>query len=227
MTTARWHAKADAYAAAHAQVMGSTPSHHHVCLALSVAQHESGCGDELEGNWGATTVQGLSGPDKAAIMAAGLSAAVPANLARAQALLGDRPGLVLWRDYSQATGWYFTWFFKPANDVQGAAYFVKILVHQRPACAAVLNDPNGTTGQLAEEMYVTSYFLGVHAHDHGGPGDTANIAEYTHSLDLLESGIVAALADWVAPGGGDHVIDGDDAAATSNEPHDTDPPPAA
>jgi hypothetical protein len=214
MTTARWHDKATSYATAHQQVMGAFPSKHHVELALSVAQHESGCGDELAGNWGATTVEGLSSADAAALKAAGISPDIAADLPRAQALLGARHGLVLWRDYSKASGWYFTWFFKPANDVDGAAYFVKVLVQRRPGCAAVLNNPAGTTKQLAAGMYATSYFLGTRAHDHGGPGDAQNIAEYEHGLDLVEPAIVTALADWVVPGGDT----GDAAAGVTSDP---------
>jgi peptidoglycan hydrolase-like protein with peptidoglycan-binding domain len=205
--TNRWLDKATIYTAAYARVFGAAPSRHGVMFGLSVAEHETRCGDALGGNWGGTTAGQLTPYDRAALRAAGLSPSNEADLPKAQALLGPRPNMILGRDTSAQSGWYWIWFFHPATPVDGAAYFVKVLLQQRPACRAVVDDPTGTLDALARAMYASHYFLGVfnpHAvvtyKGKQMPGDEANIEAYRDAIVAIEQVIEESLAGWVPNG---------------------------
>jgi hypothetical protein len=199
----RWVEKAVLYTAAHAKVFGVTPNKHNVLFGLSVAQHETECGDALAGNWGGTTVGQVDAADLAELRAAALSPDDPGDLPKAQALLGDRPGMVLWRDTSAQSGWYWIWFYKPATPVDGAVYFIKVLLEQRPPCRAILDTQTGTLDALARAMYASHYFLGnfnphaiVTYQGQSMAGDEANIESYRDALIAIEQVIVESLAGW-------------------------------
>jgi peptidoglycan hydrolase-like protein with peptidoglycan-binding domain len=199
----RYADKAAIYVAAYTKVMGSSPSKHNVLFGLSVAQHETECGDALAGNWGGTTAKQLSATDRVALANAGLSPDNESDVAKAQTLLGDHPGLILWRDYSAQSGWYWIWFFKPDTPVDGATYFIRVLVSQRPGCKAVMDDTSATLDALARVMYQSHYYLGVfnpHAmvtyRGQSMSGDEANIESYRDALSSIEDVIAESLAGW-------------------------------
>jgi len=200
----RWLNKADIFASAYVEVFKTLPSKHAVLFALAVAEWETGCGDRLHGNWGGTISGQLSASDRAVLLAAGVSPSIPADLAKAQSLLTPPPHAVLGTDTSAQSGPYWIWWYLPATPVDGAVYFVNVLVKQRPTCAVVLADPNGTLDELVRAMYATHYFLGTfnpHADQvtYAGKtmtGDEANIESYRDHLLVLEPGIVASLSSW-------------------------------
>lgn len=186
--TARWLTKANVYAAAYEHVFSKFPSKHHVLFALAVAQLETQCGDLLDGNWGGTTSGHLNAEELSVLANAGLSPDNADDIAKAQAIV-SRPSAVLERD-ADSRGWYWIFFFRPATPVIGAEYFVKILVQQRAACAAILDDDNATFDELARAMYLSHYFSGV------SKDPETNINAYSDRLQAIEPGIVAALNSW-------------------------------
>lgn len=199
----RWNDKASIYVQAYTKVLGTPPSKHNVLFGLSVAQHETECGDALGGNWGGTTASQVDAIDRATLISAGLSADNADALTEAQNLLGERPGLILWRDYSAQSGWYWIWFYRPDSPVDGAVYFIKILIVTRPTCAAVMNDPSGTLDGLARAMYFSHYYLGdynphstVTYNNTQMSGDEANIESYRDALSAIEEQIAESLAGW-------------------------------
>jgi peptidoglycan hydrolase-like protein with peptidoglycan-binding domain len=201
--TNRYADKASIYLQAYKNVVRAIPSKHNVLFGLSVAQHETECGDALGGNWGGTTASQVDAIDRATLNAAGLYPDTSDDLTKAQELLGDRPGLILWRDYSAQSGWYWIWFYRPSSPVDGATYFVKILVATRPTCASIMNDPSGTLDALARAMYATHYFLGdfdpdttVTYNSQQMTGAEANIEAYRDALTSIEGVIEESLAGW-------------------------------
>jgi hypothetical protein len=79
MTLSRWHQKANAFVTAWRRRFGNDPTQHAVVLGLSVAQHETRCGDawpgpdkipntaDDENNWGACTFRAVNAAEYAAI----------------------------------------------------------------------------------------------------------------------------------------------------------------
>ncbi len=195
----RWSDKADIFSAAYVQVFKALPTKQGVLLALAVAEWETGCGDRLHGNWGGTISGQVSDADRAILQAAGVSPGNPQDLVKAQSLLIPPTHAVLGTDTSAQSGPYWIWWYMPATPVDGAIYFVRVLIQQRPTCSSVLADPNGTLDELARAMYATHYFLGTfNSHSaqvvYAGKtmtGDEANIESYRDHLLVLEPGIAA------------------------------------
>jgi hypothetical protein len=203
-TLDRWIAKADAYTAGYLRTLNIAPSKHNVLTALCVAQFETLCGDAEGGNWGGTTVAQLTSDEHARLNVANLSPSNPDDLASARVLLGPQPNKILGQDSDPQAGWYWIWFYHPNTPADGAAYFVKVLVVQRPACKAILEDDNGTLDALARAMYNTNYFSG-HYNPHSAvvtynnkqmTGIEANIESYRDALLRIQPGIVATLTNW-------------------------------
>jgi hypothetical protein len=200
----RWTDKADIFSQAYVQVFKGLPSKHCVLFGLSVAEWETGCGDRLHGNWGGTIQGQLRQSDLDILRAAGLDPSKPADLVKAQSLLIPPAHSLLGRDTSAQSGWYWIWWHLPATPVDGALYFINVLIKQRPSCKAILEDDNATLDALARSMYATHYFLGLfNPHDqavvYNGKymtGEEANIESYRDHLFLIEPGIVAGLAGW-------------------------------
>lgn len=193
----RWISKADAYVSGYLRTMNAVPSKHNVCLALSVAEFETRCGDLAEGNWGGTTAAQLSSEDRQRLVIAGLSPSNPDDLEPARRILGDRPNMILGQDSDPKSGWYWIWFYHPNSPADGAAYFVKVLVQHRPECKSILEDDNGTADQLARAMYASHYFAGhfdPHSSDviYNGQhmtGQEANIEAYRDNLIRIQNNI--------------------------------------
>lgn len=97
---------------------------------------------------------------------------------------------------------YFVWFATFEEDRDGARYFLRILLGANGGRRAryVLDSAGGTARELAAAMYAAGYFWGFHKHDHGGPGDAANIDDYARAVDALAPGLALALGDWKPDG---------------------------
>lgn len=220
MTTIRWHQKADALVQGWSRVFGYAPTLHAVVLALSVAQHETRCGDSWPGefDWGATTLRALTAAERKVLADAGIYPTIGAGrveaAARAQAAL-EAAGLapsngVIHCDSTtddKGTHPYFVYFFRGQDDADGARYFVHLLAEKK-AAKAVLETPAGTEQGLAQAMYRAGYFWGFHPHkkyvgkdgkEHDG--NQENVDDYANSLRALTPGIRLALKDWVPMGG--------------------------
>jgi Putative peptidoglycan binding domain len=203
-TESRWISKADAYVAGYLRTFNAAPSRHNVLTALCVAEFETRCGDLCSGNWGGTTAAQLTADDRTKLSIAGLSPSNPDDLDRARELLGVRPNMVLGQDSDPRAGWYWIWFYRPATPADGAAYFVRVLVLQRPTCKTILEDDDGTLNQLVRAMYATHYFAG-HFDPHNPSvtyngqqmtGAEADIEAYRDGLLRIQPGIVASLMGW-------------------------------
>jgi peptidoglycan hydrolase-like protein with peptidoglycan-binding domain len=204
-TPAQWWDKANAYAAGWAEKLGGSPSLHNTALGLSVAQHETHCGDAWPGehNWGAVQKRLPNEPEKAALAAAGI-VAKPANVKAARDAIaaaiasGTAPPLdseALHVDSSPGKGWYFVYFWAFATDAEGAALFVHVLAQDRPSCQADLESDAADEQQLAADMYETHYYEGFHDPNQPG-GAQANIDDYATALGRWRPQIQAALAGW-------------------------------
>lgn len=203
-TLDRWISKADAYVAGYLRTLNVTPSKHNVTSALCVAEFETRCGDACWGNWGGTTSGQLTSDERNRLSGANLSPSNPDDLVAAQNLLGVQPNKVLGQDSDPRAGWYWIWFYRPSSPADGAAYFVRVLVQQRPNCKAVLDDDNGTLDQLARMLYASKYFAG-HYDPHASSvtyngkqmtGVEADIESYRDSLLRIQPGIIASLTNW-------------------------------
>lgn len=202
MTIERWYQKAQAYCDAWKKVFDEEPSVGNVVLGLSVAQHETRCGDIWPGehNWGAVQKRRLSAEEKKALSEAGVSPA-PVNVPRARDVLRDA-GLAedhgaLHCDSSPTLpkpGWYFVYFWAFPNDAEGAVKFVKILAGQRAGCRAVL-ERTGTEQDLAAAMYSSKYYEGFHDPS-TGDGRAANVSDYASALRRIRHEIFFALESW-------------------------------
>lgn len=225
MTVERWRAKADAFAAGWHAKFNVVPSKHAVILGLSVAQHETRCGDSWEGehNWGAVQKRILTPAEKAVIVKAGL-APHPSKVDDARDVLavavevGDIPApdhCALHVDSSPGKGWYWVFFWAFPSDDEGAAFFIHVLAEQRASCRAVLDNLGGTEHQLAAAMYGkpgSRYFEGfykpgVHYTRSAdgkwveGPagttsGEDLNIGAYASALTKIAPDIRSSLVDW-------------------------------
>lgn len=199
---------------------GRTPSRTAVELVLAVAIHETIAGDAWPGeyNWGAIQARVLTAGEKAAL--AGLPASL-ANVAEARSRLAaaaaagtiqpptrkpgvaDSGGVALHVDSSPLLprpGWYWVFFVANEDDAAGAAVLVHILAEQRASCRAVLEDPNGSARALADAMYRTRYYEGVHDPRQPG-GAEANVTDYASALarHLVEIRAALTAGEWTAP----------------------------
>lgn len=184
MSTERWQAKAESFAVAWRAKFGIFPTNHIITLGLSVAEHETRCGESSVAtrNWGAVQKRGLTPLEKATLTAAGLAPRYPKGdfIPQARAALqaaidaGTIPPLdheELYVDSSptpQGQKWYWVMFWAFPDDEEGAAMFIHVLAEQRASCKAVLESPGGNEQQLATAMYGTPghrYFEGFYKPD--------------------------------------------------------------
>lgn len=217
-TAERWRSKADAFVDGwRAEYGGETPPLHAVILGLSVAQHETHCGDSWPGpdglvgteddenNWGATTLRALNAAERAVLAKAGLAPTVgPGHNERAKAAMDalrasglPLPQGVIHCDSSPRLGPYFVFFASFPTPWEGARYFVHLLCGsggKRPA-HAVLLDPAGTEQQLADAMYRAGYYTGFNDPKQPG-GAQKNVDAYAGSLRAISPGVRAGLAGW-------------------------------
>jgi len=217
-TAERWKAKADALVDGwRAEYNGETPSLHAVVLALTVAQHETHCGDSWPGpdglvgtaddenNWGATTLRALNAAERAVLSAAGLAPTVgPGHNERAKAAMAalklsglPLPQGVIHCDSSPRLGPYFVYFAAFPTPWQGAQYFIHLLCGKggKRQAHAVLLDQAGSEQQLATAMYNAGYYTGFN--DPRLPGGAQkNIDAYAGALRAISPGVRAGLAGW-------------------------------
>lgn len=213
MSIERWYAKGNAYADGWKTLFGVFPSLWNTSLGLSVAQHETQCGDAWqtdglsEHNWGAVQKRKLTPAEHAAILAAGvhllphgsvkeaLAAVAPARAALAAAgFVPDHEALHV--DSNPGPGWYFCFFWAFPTDAEGAAKFVHVLAEQRASCKLLLQN-QGSVAELAAAMYATHYYTGFHD-PHAPGGAQANIDDYANDLRPLFETIMGALASWTS-----------------------------
>lgn len=215
---ARWTAKANAFAMAWLEKFGVFPSVWAIAEACSVAQHETLCGDAWPGeyNWGALQLRKLTPGEKAVLASlkpdprnvkdarAALAAAVTSNA------IPDEPHGALHVDSSPGVGWYWVFFRKCADDVEGAGYFIHVLCEQRPAVRDVLQRALGAWStelfDIADRMYATHYFEGfyVPTNLYKGPDGTMktgaqmNVLDYARALGGIAPTICTTLqqANW-------------------------------
>lgn len=228
MTAARWHDKADAFVHGWRERRGDDPPLHAVVLGLSVAQHETACGDSWPGehNWGAVQKRVPNAAEKALLSQKGIVPS-PKNVAAARAAIAEA-GLpvvdeALHVDSSPGKGWYFVYFWAYQTDVGGASLFVKIIAVNRPACLAILLNDYGSETQLAQAMYNSRYYEGFyektkwytkgadgkwHKWTSADPtpegavqGATLNVRAYAGALAAITPAIRLALKDWHVPSG--------------------------
>ncbi len=195
MIVQRWWNKANAYSAGWESLFQAVPSVHNVCLGLSVAEHETRCGDAWPGefNWGAIQKRGLKPAEQSVLDNLGLFAS-PKNVGPARSALaaaGFKPVQeALHVDSSPGRGWYFKYFWAFEDDTAAAACFIRILAKNRAACKAVLESAESTVFDLAREMYISGYYEGFHP---GGRSiikrvppltapENANIGDYAGAL---------------------------------------------
>src|SRR5208282_454482 len=217
---ARWALKATAFADAWHAKFKVTPG---ICLiadALSVAQHETLCGDAWPGeyNWGALqlratltdlergVLQGLApNPQNVKLARGMLAAAVVAGT------VPDEPNGALHVDSSPGRGWYWVFFRKFPNDTAGAAFFIHVLCENRPGCMSILKSAtqNWSTDllDLASAMYATHYYEGfrIPTQMYTKPDGTKvtgvvmNELDYASSLEKIAPTIFDALQGWEHP----------------------------
>ncbi len=225
MTIERWYRKASAYADGWKSIFSVYPSKDNVALGLSVAEHETECGDAWPGeeNWGAIQKRVPTPAEHAVIGNVKLvrvapdGKAIPLLEAIANATTDARAKLdaavlsgavappdheALHIDSSPTTGFYFVWFWAFPTEAEGAAKFIHVLAQNRPSCRVILESSpkpaDGGCHQLAAAMYATHYYEGVHD-PHNPGGVEANIDDYTNALSRLRPTIAAALLAW-SPG---------------------------
>lgn len=220
MTIERWYTKANAYAAAWRGIFGADPIKNAVVLGLSVAEHETRCGDDWAGenNWGAVQDREPTADELDAV--SGIPPH-PSNVEEARAAIavhGYRTA-GFHADYTprKPAHYYWVYFATFATEAEGAARCVHVLAEQRPTCRNVLMDPLGSEHALAERMRATGYYegfrnpKGTYEYRDGawhevqpsdpaqGPrraGNDLNIDDYAGALSKLTPGIRAALAQW-------------------------------
>lgn len=187
----RWATKATAFATAWQNTFKTPPSFWCVALGLSVAQHETFCGDAWPGehNWGAVQLGGLNPAEEAVLKAASITPS-EANLAAAITALEAaghmRTGGALHVDTSPVGGPYFAWFRAFPTDLDGATCFVETLAGvTRPKCKAVMDAALGAwtadCQALAQAMYDTHYYEGFHNPNLPG-GAAADVADYSRDI---------------------------------------------
>lgn len=206
---ARWYNKANAFAAAWKSKFGVDPSMATVALGLSVAQHETRCGDAWPGeyNWGAVQHRVPNTLERAVLSVAGPPNPKAVGAARealtAAIAAGTIPAPVqcaLHVDSSPGKGWYWVFFWSFDNDEQGAAFFIRIIAENRAACRAALENATlenleSSATALATQMYRSRYYEGFHNPKEPG-GVQANIDDYAGGLQRILPGIVAGLKGW-------------------------------
>ncbi len=217
MSLARWNEKANAYAAGWMTLFHVSPTRENAALGLSVAEHETSCGDAWPGShdWGATQKRVTSAAERTVLAAAGvvllphgttkeaLAMVAPARAAIAAAIdAGTLPPLdheELHVDSSPVNGWYFVYFWAFPTDEEGAQKFIHVLAENRLTCRSILEGPkapDGGTYALAAAMYASHYYEGIHD-PHSPGGVQENIQDYATALSRVFPGIQQALTSWI------------------------------
>lgn len=218
---ARWAAKAAAYGAGWAAKVGGEPSLANLVLGLSVAEHETWCGDAWPGehNWGACQKRVPNAAEKAVLAAAKLAAS-PSNVGRAVELLAAAaeagkvqldPQAALHADSSPGKGYYFVFFWAFQDDAAGAAFFVDVLAGKHASTRLVLTSAKAADAAsayaLAASMYSAGYYEGFYVKAQKYPqkvgpdktGAELNVEAYASAILKLVPTILAALSPAPAP----------------------------
>lgn len=218
--------KARAYREAWRQRFGAEPSQHNQSLALAVAIHETNAGDSWKGpdalldtaddehNWGATTLRALNHDERVVLARAGIvptvgpghvQAAKDATAAIVAAGL-PLPQGAIHCDSAPTIGPYFVYFATFPTDVEGAAYFIRLLCVRKDgslkAAYDVLQREHGTAHELAAAMYNAGYYTGFHKRHailaDGRTGDQANIDDFAnppYGIAAIVPSVLRAIAE--------------------------------
>jgi hypothetical protein len=119
------------------------------------------------------------------------------------------PQAVIHCDSAPVAGAYFVWFASFPTDVEGAAYFIRLLAGatRKKQAASVLQRESGTEQELAAAMYGAKYFTGFHdpkktyttKDGRQVSGAQMNIDAYAGSLRRISPSVRAALSGAVTP----------------------------
>lgn len=193
------------------------PPVHLIALGLLPAIHETDAGDAWPGEHdiGATVLRALNAKENAVLAKAGIRPTVgPTHKAVEKEAMNElkRSGLPLphgavhcdsTTDQHGRLHPYFVWFAAFEDDASGFDYYWGVLsgwtAEKGKRCRQVLLTPGSSPRSLAVGMYGQGYYWGFHPHDHGGPGDIANINDYARALEKLYPGVAAALDGWSCP----------------------------
>ncbi|HEV8462092.1 MAG TPA: peptidoglycan-binding domain-containing protein [Gaiellaceae bacterium] len=194
MDRATYWDKANSAAEAWRARYGTDPAAHQhaIELVMAVAMHETVIGEawNRSGNWGAIQRRAMTTDERA--VAAGGGKPTPRD-----------PFEQLEGDSSPIHGRYQTWFWAfPAGvptakgqtgDVAGADKLLEVLLDERALIKARIDLM--TIEELAEHMYASGYYEGVHDPRVSG-GKEANVADYVRGLNGAWGPIASALVGW-------------------------------
>lgn len=185
--------KASCVVRAWQRLYGTVPTRHAVVAVCSVGEHETLCGDAWShsGNWGAIQRRGMTSEEKAVVRSGGTPSP-------------QDPFELLTRDSSPITGVYQAWYWRfpqgvvypgcgLAGDDAGAWKLLRVLLDGRPAIKAAIDSIS--PDQMAERMYASRYFEGVHDPRKPG-GKEANVADYARALRGTSAAFERDLATW-------------------------------
>lgn len=149
--------KATSASLAYTDVFGTHITRGELLYLLSVAEHETHCGDDWRDNnknsvhnWGAVQWRTPTADEMLRIKAGDLK-------------VGDTiPGGILQEDSSPGKGKYYVFFRAYGDDRQGASSLVATLYKHNPEARAVAQEV-GSPVDFCAAMYRRGYFEGVHA----------------------------------------------------------------
>lgn len=106
------------------------------------------------------------------------------------------PAATIHCDSAPAIGPYFVWFAAFPTDVDGAAYFIRLLCLRKDgsfkAAKAILESAGGTAHDLAAAMYAVGYYTGFNDPKQPG-GAQKNIDAYAKGINGVLPSVRAAL----------------------------------
>lgn len=192
-TMTRLIAKADTMLAAWRARFKTEPTRRAIFVSCAVAEHETNQGDAWPGehNYGAVQWRVPTDEERQRIASGELRA-------------GSRiPGGALHIDSSPSpTGprWYPCWFRAFDSDLDGAQFFLGVLVNGQTAPDLA----RGDCAMVAFGMYMHGYYEGNHAPGRPRsartsqltPGESLNVADYARAVRRCYDAIALACAGW-------------------------------
>lgn len=194
-----WRDLAEDYARAGMQAFGRCLTRDCICLAASVAQHETCNGEAWPGtnNFGAVQLRQLNLQERADFQQGTL---------KAGDYTASRDGVLHVDTHPTPSGPvpYPVWFAAFPDRVSGIAFFLTTLWRLSDGVA---ESQGCTPNELAMRMYLHGYYEGAHA---GGrplgqravpllAGEQANVADYAGAIARCLVTISGALGSWVSP----------------------------
>ena len=191
-----WPELASDYDRAAVQQFGRIVSRDALCLAMSVAEHETNNGRAWPGtnNFGAVQLRTLTVQEVTAFQAGTL---------KAGDYTPNRDGVLHVDTHPTPSGPqpYPVWFAAFDSRVNGIAFFLKKLWSLSDAVA---ESQGCTTNELALRMYLHYYFEGAHPGARGWgkrsvpltPPEAANVSDYAAAITKCLTTITSALGGW-------------------------------